>query len=235
MTSAQELEPHSHRTGIESACAPASLRASICSLTSRNNASFRTMRDSRSPICRSECPNTHPAKPFNPAPRRGANGPNPPPRLSRAQSQPRSRKSGSRGGFFSGRGGDREECSPSGRMQLARAEARPRPEPFAVVCLSHLRWDFVWQRPQHLLSRFARERQVFFFEEPLPTDGPARSSCLRGRKASSSPCPTSPPAFRPSGRAQSRRDCSRSSSTSSHSSATCSGTTRRWRSRSRDG
>jgi UDP-galactopyranose mutase len=30
-----------------------------------------------------------------------------------------------------------------------------------------LRWDFVFQRPQHLLTRFARERRVFFFEEPL--------------------------------------------------------------------
>ncbi|OJH37244.1 glycosyltransferase family 1 protein [Cystobacter ferrugineus] len=36
-----------------------------------------------------------------------------------------------------------------------------------LVCLSHLRWNFVFQRPQHLLSRFARERRVFFFEEPL--------------------------------------------------------------------
>ena len=56
MTSAQELEPHSHRTGIESACAPAWLRASICSLTSRNNASFRTMRQSRSPIVGANAP-----------------------------------------------------------------------------------------------------------------------------------------------------------------------------------
>jgi UDP-galactopyranose mutase len=36
-----------------------------------------------------------------------------------------------------------------------------------LVCLSHLRWNFVFQRPQHLLSRFARERRVFFFEEPI--------------------------------------------------------------------
>jgi glycosyltransferase involved in cell wall biosynthesis len=43
-----------------------------------------------------------------------------------------------------------------------------------LVCLSHLRWDFVYQRPQHLMSRFARERRVFFFEEPLPSDGPPR-------------------------------------------------------------
>jgi UDP-galactopyranose mutase len=36
-----------------------------------------------------------------------------------------------------------------------------------LICLSHLRWDFVYQRPQHLLSRFARERRVFFVEEPI--------------------------------------------------------------------
>lgn len=41
-----------------------------------------------------------------------------------------------------------------------------------LVCLSHLRWDFVYQRPQHLLSRFARERRVFFFEEPVYGDAP---------------------------------------------------------------
>ncbi len=35
-----------------------------------------------------------------------------------------------------------------------------------LVCLSHLRWNFVFQRPQHLLTRAARDRRVFFFEEP---------------------------------------------------------------------
>jgi len=30
-----------------------------------------------------------------------------------------------------------------------------------------LRWDFVYQRPQHLLSRCAKERRVFFIEEPI--------------------------------------------------------------------
>jgi glycosyltransferase involved in cell wall biosynthesis len=42
-----------------------------------------------------------------------------------------------------------------------------------VLCFSHLRWDFVFQRPQHLLSRFARDRRVFYFEEPH-RGGPAR-------------------------------------------------------------
>jgi UDP-galactopyranose mutase len=36
-----------------------------------------------------------------------------------------------------------------------------------LVCLSHLRWNFVFQRPQHLLTRFAQGRRVFFIEEPM--------------------------------------------------------------------
>jgi UDP-galactopyranose mutase len=44
-------------------------------------------------------------------------------------------------------------------------------QPYDLVCLSHLRWDFVYQRPQHLLSRCATERRVFFVEEPV-FDGP---------------------------------------------------------------
>src|SRR5215217_6409921 len=39
-----------------------------------------------------------------------------------------------------------------------------------LICFSHLRWDFVHQRPQHLMQRFAKERQVFFFEEVIPCD-----------------------------------------------------------------
>jgi UDP-galactopyranose mutase len=39
-----------------------------------------------------------------------------------------------------------------------------------LLVFSHLRWDFVFQRPQHLMTRFAKERRVFFIEEPVPTD-----------------------------------------------------------------
>ncbi|MFN7132106.1 MAG: glycosyltransferase family 1 protein, partial [Myxococcales bacterium] len=52
----------------------------------------------------------------------------------------------------------------------------------ALVCLSHLRWNFVFQRPQHLMSRFARERPVFFFEEPVFGEGPARLEVERSRE-----------------------------------------------------
>jgi len=48
-----------------------------------------------------------------------------------------------------------------------------------LVCLSHLRWNFVFQRPQHLLSRFAKERRVFFFEEPVFGKGRARLQVTR--------------------------------------------------------
>jgi UDP-galactopyranose mutase len=36
-----------------------------------------------------------------------------------------------------------------------------------ILCFSHLRWDFVFQRPQHLLSRFTSTYRVFFIEEPV--------------------------------------------------------------------
>jgi UDP-galactopyranose mutase len=39
--------------------------------------------------------------------------------------------------------------------------------PVTLLCLSHLRWNFVWQRPQHLLSRAAAHFETFFVEEPL--------------------------------------------------------------------
>ena len=38
-----------------------------------------------------------------------------------------------------------------------------------LLCFSHLRWGFVFQRPNHLLSRFSKHQRVFFIEEPLFT------------------------------------------------------------------
>ena len=37
---------------------------------------------------------------------------------------------------------------------------------FDLVVLSHLRWDFVWQRPQQILSRLAKNRRILYVEEP---------------------------------------------------------------------
>ncbi|MGG5810829.1 glycosyltransferase family 1 protein [Falsiroseomonas sp. CW058] len=46
------------------------------------------------------------------------------------------------------------------------ADSRP-----VLLCLSHLRWDFVFQRPQHLMTRAAAEHEVIFFEEPVEEPG----------------------------------------------------------------
>ena len=40
---------------------------------------------------------------------------------------------------------------------------------FDLVVFSHLRWDFVWQRPQQVISRLAPHWRTLFVEEPLST------------------------------------------------------------------
>lgn len=42
--------------------------------------------------------------------------------------------------------------------------------PSNILCFSHLRWDFVFQRPQHLLTRFSKIFNVYYWEEPLFED-----------------------------------------------------------------
>ena len=36
-----------------------------------------------------------------------------------------------------------------------------------IVCLSHIWWDFVWQRPQHVISRLAGRHRVLWVDEPM--------------------------------------------------------------------
>lgn len=40
-----------------------------------------------------------------------------------------------------------------------------------LIVYSHLRWDFVYQRPQHVISRLAAKMPVIFVEEPIHRDG----------------------------------------------------------------
>jgi glycosyltransferase involved in cell wall biosynthesis len=54
-----------------------------------------------------------------------------------------------------------------------------RPED--LVVLSHLRWTWVWQRPQHLIKRLARGRRTWFVEEPVVADVEAPRLCLEQR------------------------------------------------------
>ena len=52
--------------------------------------------------------------------------------------------------------------NPMPDTQSVLAATRP-----LLLCLSHLRWDFVFQRPQHLMMRFAERYRVLFWEEPI--------------------------------------------------------------------
>jgi len=45
-----------------------------------------------------------------------------------------------------------------------------RPTPSTLVCFAHLRWNFVYQRPQHLLVQLARTWRIVFVEEPVADD-----------------------------------------------------------------
>lgn len=46
--------------------------------------------------------------------------------------------------------------------------------PKTIICFSHLRWDFVFQRPQHIMTRLSKQFNIFYVEEPvLDTDGDA--------------------------------------------------------------
>jgi glycosyltransferase involved in cell wall biosynthesis len=58
----------------------------------------------------------------------------------------------------------------------------PESEPTTLLCFSHLRWNFVFQRPQHLMSRFAREMNVIYWEEPVEI-GPRETAYLQVREA----------------------------------------------------
>jgi protoporphyrinogen oxidase/glycosyltransferase involved in cell wall biosynthesis len=46
-----------------------------------------------------------------------------------------------------------------------------------ILVFSHLRWDFVYQRPQHLLSRLAEHYKICFFEEPSFRPGQGGLEC----------------------------------------------------------
>ncbi|MBD0331510.1 MAG: glycosyltransferase family 1 protein [Chitinophagaceae bacterium] len=51
-----------------------------------------------------------------------------------------------------------------------------------LICFSHLRWDFVFQRPHHLFSRFSKHTRVFFIEEPIFHDEQETMKITKERK-----------------------------------------------------
>jgi glycosyltransferase involved in cell wall biosynthesis len=66
----------------------------------------------------------------------------------------------------------------------SRADSKPAATPYVslvtpaskppIVVHSHLRWSFVWQRPQQTHARLVRDREVFFVEEPVFGPGKTR-------------------------------------------------------------
>lgn len=64
--------------------------------------------------------------------------------------------------------------------------AAPDPERSTLLCFSHLRWNFVFQRPQHLMSRFAEDMSVLYWEEPMNI-GPRETPFLQVRRAEDFP------------------------------------------------
>jgi glycosyltransferase involved in cell wall biosynthesis len=71
-----------------------------------------------------------------------------------------------------------ERLTPASPASLAGVSDEKAP---LLVCFSHLRWDFVWQRPQHLLSRAAKQYRVLVIEEPMYEDGIAPSMDISRR------------------------------------------------------
>jgi UDP-galactopyranose mutase len=59
-------------------------------------------------------------------------------------------------------------------------------QPTNLICFSHLRWNFVFQRPQHLMSRFGRDMRVIFWEEPVDIS-PRETAYLKVRDADGFP------------------------------------------------
>lgn len=52
-----------------------------------------------------------------------------------------------------------------------------------LIVLSHLRWDWVWQRPQHLVSRLGSRCSTWYVEEPLtPSPGFAAPNRMNHRR-----------------------------------------------------
>src|SRR6476646_9997400 len=67
-------------------------------------------------------------------------------------------------------------------VQSEAERSSPDHEPTTLICFSHLRLNFVFQRPQHLMCRFARAMNVIYWEEPCAI-GPRETAYLQVREA----------------------------------------------------
>lgn len=89
---------------------------------------------------------------------------------------------------------------------FAEASSRGSERP-NLICFSHLRWDFVFQRPQHLMSRFAEDMPVVFWEEPMDV-GAHETAFLQVREAEGFPSVRVVVPHLPQGLSEAQRDAS---------------------------
>ena len=71
-------------------------------------------------------------------------------------------------------------------VEFVAEPSAPDPRPTILICFSHLRWNFVFQRPQHLMCRFSRDMTVIYWEEPIEI-GPKDTAFLQVREAEDAP------------------------------------------------
>ena len=72
------------------------------------------------------------------------------------------------------------------RIETTLDPENPESSRPTLICFSHLRWDFVFQRPQHLMSRFAKAMPVMFWEEPVEVSR-KETAFLKVREAADAP------------------------------------------------
>lgn len=70
------------------------------------------------------------------------------------------------------------------KMMGESTQRRPTEENAMLLCFSHLRWNFVYQRPQHILTLASKTKQVVYFEEPVFED--VSQAFMRSNRVSSS-------------------------------------------------
>ncbi len=66
----------------------------------------------------------------------------------------------------------RRKSSLTARSYLTEREHYP------IIVHSHLRWDWVWQRPQQFLSRLSKHHRVLFIEGPVPSHEATHSESI---------------------------------------------------------
>lgn len=64
--------------------------------------------------------------------------------------------------------------APAVRTPFATCSGSGRRADFPIIVHCHLRWDFVWQRPQQIFSRLAEDHRVLFIEDPVISEGEPR-------------------------------------------------------------